>query len=135
MGRIDVLQLHKTTPHALASDEVARAWEYAASLGITDIGPSLSDPESARIALTYERYSMMQLPYNREYRMLEAFVGPSRLRLAVNRPFAMGAMAGEDKVACFRFILDRGFQGVVLTGTTSREHLQENWQAFHAARR
>jgi aryl-alcohol dehydrogenase-like predicted oxidoreductase len=134
MGRIDVLQLHKTTPQALASDEVARAWEYAGALGIARIGPSVSDVESARIALADPRYSVMQLPYNREHRALEEFVAPSRLWLAVNRPFAMGAIAGGDKAASFRFILDRGFRGVVLTGTTSPEHLRENWDAFQASR-
>jgi aryl-alcohol dehydrogenase-like predicted oxidoreductase len=53
----------------------------------------------------------------------------------VNRPFAMGAMvhAGADKREAFRFILERNFQGVILTGTTSPEHLKENWRAFQEA--
>ena len=56
--------------------------------------------------------------------------------IAVNRPFAMGAMvhAGADKREAFGFILERSFQGVILTGTTSREHLKENWRAVEEAR-
>jgi aryl-alcohol dehydrogenase-like predicted oxidoreductase len=41
--------------------------------------------------------------------------------------------AGADKVVAFRFILERSFQGVVLTGTTSQAHLKENWRAFEEA--
>jgi aryl-alcohol dehydrogenase-like predicted oxidoreductase len=51
LGRIDVLQLHKTTPQALLSGSVSRAWDFAASLGIRQFGASVSDPESARLAI------------------------------------------------------------------------------------
>lgn len=56
LGRIDVLQLHKTTPEALRSRDVERAWDYANSLGITRIGPSASDLESAAIAVADTRF-------------------------------------------------------------------------------
>lgn len=137
LGRVDILQLHKTTPAALASDEVARAWEFARSLGITRLGPSVSDAESARIAIADPQYSVMQLPYNSSYTPLgDALAAAARrgMWIAVNRPFAMGAMA-DNKVAAFRFVLERPFTGVVLSGTTSREHLRENWEAFSEARR
>lgn len=132
MGRIDVLQLHKTTPAALASEGVARAWEFASSLGIRRIGPSVSEMESARIAIADPRYSVMQMPYNASYPALGPAIDDASARgmwVVVNRPFAMGAMAG-DKEAAFRFILERPFTGVILSGTTSREHLRENWDAF-----
>src|ERR1022692_788872 len=63
LGRIDVLQLHKTTTRVLASDDLARAWEYAAALGITAIGASVSDVESAALAIASAAYSVLQLPY------------------------------------------------------------------------
>jgi aryl-alcohol dehydrogenase-like predicted oxidoreductase len=135
MGRLDVLQLHKTTPAALASEDVARAWELATSLGIGRIGPSVSEIESARLAIADPRYSVMQLPYNASYTALEpAFEGAAArgMSLVVNRPFAMGAIAGKKRDA-FRFILQRQFTGVILTGTTSREHLRKNWAAFQSA--
>ena len=135
LGSVEILQLHKTTPQALASAEVARAWEYAQSLGIRRLGPSVSDAESGRLAVEDGRYSVMQLPFNRENTAFGGIIdraGARGMWVAVNRPFAMGAMvdAGADKRDAFRFILERSFQGVVLTGTTSPKHLKENWLVF-----
>lgn len=135
LGRIDILQLHKTTPAALASDDVARAWDYARSLGIERLGPSVSTLESANAALAGPRYAVMQMPYNAEYPALGDVFEPAAARgisILVNRPFAMGAILA-DKVAAFRFILARPFNGFILTGTTSPTHLKENWDAFQAA--
>jgi aryl-alcohol dehydrogenase-like predicted oxidoreductase len=135
LGRIDVLQLHKTTPAALRSEDVARAWELARSLGVEKLGPSVSDVESARIAIAEPQYSVMQLPYNSSHASLgEALTAAADrgMTIAVNRPFAMGAMAA-DKLAAFRFVLERRFDGVVLSGTTSKEHLRQNWDAFRSA--
>jgi aryl-alcohol dehydrogenase-like predicted oxidoreductase len=136
LGRIDVLQLHKTTPAALASADVARAWEYAESLGIMRLGPSVSDQESARIAIADPRYTVLQLPYHSANPAFAPALDAAAARgmwIAVNRPFAMGAIA-TDKHAAFRFILARPFTGVVLTGTTSRDHLAENYAAFTKSR-
>ncbi len=140
LGRIDVLQLHKTTPAALASPDVARAWDYAGSLGIVRVGPSVSDEASARAALADGRFRVMQLPYNRTHRQFAPVINVAAARgmqVAVNRPFAMGALlydpATTSKSEAFRFLLERGFEGVVLTGTRSPRHLRENWMAFHEA--
>jgi len=135
LGRIDILQLHKTTPAALACEGVARAWEYARSLGIARLGPSVSDLESARMALEDPRCSVMQLPFSQSNPAFAAVLDRARstgMWIAVNRPFAMGAMvqAGADKRAAFAFVRQRGFTGAILTGTTSRAHLRENWEAF-----
>ncbi len=64
LGRIDVLQLHKTTPEVLRSHDLARAWQFAASLGIQTLGPSVSDLDSARAACASGAYQMLQLPLN-----------------------------------------------------------------------
>lgn len=137
LGRIDILQLHKATPAALASDDVARSWEHARSLGVERLGPSVSDLQSARIALDDGRYSVMQLPFSQANPTFAPVLDQAResgMWIAVNRPFAMGSMvhSGVDKAAAFRFILARGFAGVVLTGTTSLDHLRENVAAFGA---
>jgi aryl-alcohol dehydrogenase-like predicted oxidoreductase len=135
LGRIDILQLHKTTPAVLASGDLARAWEYARSLGISRLGPSVSDLESARLALEDPRYSAMQLPFSQANETFGPVLDRARatgMWIAVNRPFAMGAMVhgGADKREAFRFIRQRGFTGAILTGTTSQAHLRENWEAF-----
>ena len=126
LGAIEVLQLHKTTPAALASDGVAMGWEYARELGITRLGPSVSDAESARMGMEDPRLNTMQFPFNREYQQFAPFLIQGKW-IAVNRPFAMGAQVRRD---AFRFILERKFTGVILTGTTSRKHLRENWELY-----
>jgi aryl-alcohol dehydrogenase-like predicted oxidoreductase len=140
LGRIDLLQLHKTTPAVLRSDDVRRAIAYAKSLGVPRWGASVSDPESAAMAVADRDQSWVQLPFN----MASPAFGPSidaaaarGMRVAVNRPFAMGAMLYAHHPvkheAAFRFILGRGFEGVVLTGTKSVAHLRENIAAFARA--
>jgi aryl-alcohol dehydrogenase-like predicted oxidoreductase len=132
LGRIDVLQLHKTTPAALASGHVGRAWEYARSLGITRLGPSASDLESARLALADPQLSAMQVPYNTGNPAFGGIIDAAVARgvwVAVNRPLGMGVLAA-DRYAAFRFVLERR-PAVVLTGTVSRQHLKENWDAFN----
>lgn len=133
MGRIEILQLHKTTPEALRSEAVARAWEYARSLGIERLGPSVSDLESARMALESAEFAVMQFPLNRGNQTFAPILDAAAARgmwVAVNRPFAMGAMVDGE---AFPFLLRRRFTGAILTGTTSREHLRENWEAFQRA--
>jgi aryl-alcohol dehydrogenase-like predicted oxidoreductase len=138
LGRIDILQLHKTTPEALRSADLARAWDYAASLGIPLMGASVSDLESSGMVIDDPRYGCIQLPLNRTNPKFAACVDRASSRgmwIATNRPFAMGAMLfGEQPVShadAFKFVVDRAFTGVVLTGTKSRDHLRENWLAFH----
>jgi hypothetical protein len=77
----------------------------------------------------------MQMPYNASSTSLSEVFEEAAARgmwIAVNRPFAMGAI-GVDKRDAFRFILERPFRGVILSGTTSREHLRENLEAFAEA--
>ena len=136
LGHIDILQLHKTTPAALRSSEVQRAWEYARSLGIARIGPSASDLESAMLALEDPRFSVMQMPYHAAYTAFGPVIDRAVARgmsVVVNRPFAMGSLVagGTDKRAAFQFVLARQ-PAVILTGTVSRDHLRENWEAFHS---
>ena len=144
LGKIDVLQLHKATPEVLRSDELERAWKLAESFGIGILGPSVSDLDSARIALESRRYQMMQLPFNIEFPKFQETILQATAQgmyLAVNRPFAMGKLlysegqesAHEKRVAALAFVLNQEFRGVVLTGTKSKTHLVENQQAFAEA--
>jgi aryl-alcohol dehydrogenase-like predicted oxidoreductase len=140
LGRIDFLQLHKTTPQALASSDLARAWEYAATLGITTIGASVSDLVSAEIAIANPAYRILQFPYNVAQRtfgdVLERAAARG-MKVAINRPFGMGRMLYENrevtKGGAFAFILEKRFEGVILSGTKSPDHLEENWLAFGEA--
>jgi aryl-alcohol dehydrogenase-like predicted oxidoreductase len=140
LGAIDFLQLHKTTPEVLASPALARAWEYAAAFGITGIGASVSDLESAGLAVAEETYRIVQFPYNAGQRNFAGTLERATARgmtVAINRPFAMGRMLYEDseltKVDAFGLILGKPFTGVILSGTKSPSHLEENWRAFGEA--
>jgi aryl-alcohol dehydrogenase-like predicted oxidoreductase len=140
LGRIDFLQLHKTTPAVLRSRDLARAWEYAAALGITAIGASVSDVESAALAIADAAYGILQFPYNMAQQTFADVLDRAAARgmkVAINRPFGMGRMLYENrelsKADAFGFILRKKFQGVILSGTKSPEHLEENWRAFSEA--
>ena len=140
LGRIDLLQLHKTTPEVLRSRALEQAWEYAKSLGIAVIGASVSDLESAGLVIGDARYGCIQAPLNCHNTKFCGTVEAAAARgmwVAVNRPFAMGEMLYREQpvtpVAAFRFLRRLPFDGVVLTGTRSREHLAANWRDFHAA--
>lgn len=144
LGHIDVLQLHKTTPEVLRSEDLSRAWEYAVLQGISITGPSVSDLQSAQIALE-SGYRMMQLPFNLENPRFGCVITTAATRgmqLAVNRPFAMGKIVHEGRPEevqsrmeeAFRYILAQRFDGVILSGTKSSGHLDGNWRAFERAR-
>jgi aryl-alcohol dehydrogenase-like predicted oxidoreductase len=137
LGRIDFLQLHKTTPEVLRSPGLARAWEYAAALGITAIGASVSDLESAGLAIDEAAYGILQFPYNalqQTFAVVLDRASARGMKVAINRPFGMGRMLYENrelsKADAFGFILEKRFEGVILSGTKSAEHLEENWRAF-----
>lgn len=140
LGSIDVLQLHKTAPEVLRSDDLARAWDYAASLGIPLLGASVSDAESAATTVACERYSLIQLPFNWSNRSFSGAIDAAAARnmlVVANRPFAMGKMLYEseaiDRKQAFAFILRHDFRGVILSGTKNRQHLRENWRDFRDA--
>jgi aryl-alcohol dehydrogenase-like predicted oxidoreductase len=140
LGRIDLLQLHKTTPEALRSEGLGRAWEYAATQGITEIGASVSDVESAGLAIAGGAYGTLQFPYNAAQRTFEGVLERAAARgmkIAVNRPYGMGRLLYENrelsKAEAFGFILEKQFEGAILSGTKSAGHLEENWRAFGEA--
>ena len=105
-------------------------------------GASVSDLESAEIAIADGAYSILQFPYNASQQTFGGVLDQAAARgmkLAINRPFGMGRLLYErgelTKADAFGFILERRFDGVVLSGTKSPEHLQENWDAFGEAGR
>ncbi len=144
LGAIDVLQLHKSSPEVLASGDLARAWEMARAAGIPELGPSVSDLESARLASVCGCYQMLQLPLNRQSPQFAgplAAAGRAGMWAAINRPFAMGQIVIEAgpqhahaaRVEAFEEVLSHRFRGVILSGTKSLAHLRENLEAFREA--
>lgn len=139
LGRVDLLQLHKTTPEVLRSRDVERALDYARSLGILNLGASVSDRESAELALSIQGFSVLQFPLNPvsvQFRETARRATASGLLAVGNRPFGMGSLLYAEppltQIAAFDFLKRQPFDGIVLTGTKSIEHLRQNWEAFHS---
>ncbi|MEO8594596.1 MAG: aldo/keto reductase [Candidatus Solibacter sp.] len=137
LGRIDCLQLHKTTPEVLRSRDLERAWEYARACGVSVLGASVSDLESGGIAIEDPRLTLLQFPYNlAQTGFAETLERAAErgMRIAVNRPFGMGRILYENRECtkrdAFAYILRRRFRGAILSGTKSPAHLEENYAAF-----
>ena len=139
LGRIDLLQVHKSSVNVLRSPELWRAIDYARSAGVGSIGASVSDLETGRLACGLDAVSMIQMPYNSRSRVLEelfALASQRGKQVWTNRPFGMGALLHEERVDpmdAYRFVLNQSFGGAILTGTASVEHLEADLRAFHAA--
>ncbi len=146
LGQIDVLQLHKTNPEVLKSDDLKRAWDYARQKGINRFGASVSDLRSAEIAVEDDQYELIQLPFNQKNTTFTPIIEEATKRgknIVTNRPFNMGEIVNSDGESrsrakleqdAFEFILRQFFNGFVLTGTKSPEHLRENIIAFNKAK-
>ncbi|MEP7166635.1 MAG: aldo/keto reductase [Candidatus Woesebacteria bacterium] len=145
LGRIDILQLHKTSPEVLQSEDLHKAWDYARLQGILRLGVSVSDTVSGEMACEDDQYELIQLPFNQSNTTLAPVIlkaiNAGKL-IATNRPFNMGETVSNSSVKAnrstleeqaFAFILQQGFTGFVLTGTKSPEHLIENIEAFTKA--
>ncbi|MCL4402611.1 MAG: aldo/keto reductase [Acidobacteria bacterium] len=146
LPKVDLLQIHKSTPAVMRDSGVRRALDYAAARGVRQFGVSVTDLETAMLAVDDPFYSTLQIVFNLRNRKLEpVFERAARAgkRILVNRPFGMGELLyGGDgsflgapaMVEAFRFILKRPFEGWILTGTRSYAHLGANLAAFRDAR-
>ena len=137
LQRIDVLQLHKATTETITAADVIRALGLARSFGIRSFGASVSDLDTAKRAIACGLYDVLQFPFNQTNTMLEpvfALLSAQGMKAIVNRPFAMGALVGENgpasRAKALSFVVERQFSGIILTGTSSLVHLSENIAAF-----
>jgi aryl-alcohol dehydrogenase-like predicted oxidoreductase len=148
LGKIDILQLHKTTPQVLKSDDLKRVLDYTREKGISRFGASVSDLESGRMVCESDAFSIIQFPYNMENARFGEIIDLAKEKhklVLTNRPFGMGkllydeAQATIDKnkrqIEAFSFILQKMFHGYILSGTKSLGHLRENIEAFRIASR
>lgn len=139
LPRIDLLQVHRATEEALRREDVYRALEEARRRGIAQFGASVKTMEAARIAIESGWFDWLQIPDNplrREMAPVFAMARERGLKVLVNRPFAEGRLffgkAGEAaqgeaaRRRAFEFLRGTPFDGYVLVGTKSAEHLREN---------
>jgi aryl-alcohol dehydrogenase-like predicted oxidoreductase len=146
LPRVDLLQIHRPTAAVLGSTAVRSALEYARSRGISAMGASVSDLDTARAATESDLFTHLQFPFNPESQHLEsAFDLAWRCHkvVLVNRPFQSGKQLYDSGQLCgsntlvesYLFILRCPFTGFILTGTRSADHLQRDLTAFQEAQR
>lgn len=138
LGRINILQVHRSTPEVLRGTGTIRALEAAKAAGIPVVGASVKDLESVEIACTNDLFQILQVPYNRRNQAMRPAIDRARetgRMLFTNRPFGEGELLqaedrGQAISDCFAAIRATPFHGAVLTGTRSVEHLRQNLAAF-----
>lgn len=147
LKRIDLIQLHKSNPEVLISQDFYKSLEYARRKGIFNFGASVGDLVSGEIAIRSKDISIIQIPFNESNQSLEKLIDLSvenNKTLIINRPFNSGKSiltetTDEEKrkalTDSFKFILRKPFKGFILTGTTSISHLKENMKAFEIAKK
>jgi aryl-alcohol dehydrogenase-like predicted oxidoreductase len=127
LGRIDLLQLHKCSVEVVTDDALVGWLVGLRDQGVVGaVGASVSDPAALRAALDLGVLDAVQLPANPGRPALVDLVAEhgGATTALLNRPFGSGALApGPDAFAWLRSRLARG---VVLTGTTSGQHLSQN---------
>lgn len=146
LGKIDILQLHKTNPQVLKSDDLKRSLDYARSKGITVFGASVSDVESGQMVCESDVFTVIQCPYNIENPKFDDVIDLAKKTnklVLTNRPFGMGKMLYNDAqersdktkrmIEAYTFILKKKFRGFILSGTKSISHLKDNMEAFQIA--
>lgn len=146
LGRVDLLQLHKTSPAVLDGPDLDRALAHARACGIQRFGASVSDPATGRRVCADTRFGAIQFPFNSVDRAMEPVLDQAAARglfVLINRPFAMGRLLHEPTgtssprdvaIQSFRAILAHPFAGTILSGTRSARHLADNLATFRACR-
>lgn len=141
LGKIDALQVHKATTEVVLHKDVLRAIAAARSEGVACIGASVSDMATGMMALASGYYDFLQCPFsqaNEIFLPVLEYANGHHIPTIINRPFAMGALVGNDDGNAARqayaHVLRHMGQGVVLTGTSKPMHLIQNAQAFAEAR-
>lgn len=141
LGRIDLLQVHKTTPAVLESSTLDDALSEARRAGILHLGASVREEVSARMAIADPRFSQLQFPYNLDDPRFSEIIDEATAAgkfVWTNRPLKMGALVGanatpDELTRCFGFVLAKRSTGAVLCGTASANHLRANLMAFRQA--
>lgn len=134
LGRIDVLQVHKCTAEVLGRRSVVRWLEAVKHDRVPTLGASVSTTSDLEAVLSADLFDYVQFPANarrREFADVFVQTAPARITPILNRPLASGALAHTSDP--FRFLRETFSSGVVLSGTTSRDHLDANIASFSGA--
>lgn len=134
LGRIDVLQVHKCTAEVLGERSVVRWLETVKHDRVPLLGASVSTTSDLEAVLRMDLFDFVQFPANAQRReFVDVFVQTAQTWVTpiLNRPLGSGALARTTDP--FRFFRETFSSGVVLSGTTSRDHLDANIASFSGA--
>lgn len=145
LGRIDILQLHRTNPLLLKSPELTKVLEFAQKKGVKVFGACADDLESAQMICEDKNFSFIRFPFNfidQTFNDIFEIAGQNKKYVVVNHPLNTGWLLTEQRegldekakiVNAFKFILQKKFTGFVLTDTSSVSRLKQNYEAFKEA--
>lgn len=141
LGQIDILQLNKSNTDVLKSEDWIRLMAYARKFNISHFGASIGDVRTGKIVLNDIKYEYIQLPFNEDNVSLYEIVEQAKKngkKLMINRPFQQGKIFSSYEYilpvqSAFQCILQKNFDGVILSGTSNISHLDENILAFNQA--
>lgn len=132
LGKITLLQVHKTSQELLADPLMTDMLAYAQQQGVNEFGLSITDPTVALDVMDDTRFDSIQIPFNSDSPQFSPVIQRAKAvskEVIVNRPFRRGQDVDMAREA-FRLIVSEDFDGVVLTGTSNVEHLQSNLSTF-----
>lgn len=141
LNKIDILQLHKTTPEILRSDNFHKIVEYAKLKKIPELGVSVTDLDSTKIACSMEFIDWIQVPFNQDWidqeRALNHAISRGK-KIIINRPFNSGKLFNNQNEKkeniikkSLKMILKKDFTGHILFGTRNIDHLKQNIDMFN----
>jgi len=153
LPHITLLQLHKANPVLLQNEAVLNLLSQYKGSCFPLCGVSVTDPETAEIALSLDLFDCIQFPYSRKHPELNfifELAHKSRKSVLVSRPFGSGehfktsknqtsaartvtlppSQRNEAKEALSFVIESMRWGGVILVGTINATHLQENLNVF-----
>lgn len=137
LGRIDLLQLHKATSDILADQTVLGTMhDIARSHGIRSLGVSANDPETCQLALESGLFTHVQCPFPHANQAMADWIQASQeeITILVNRPLGSGRLLSTSSAAqLYDRITETLTRGIVLTGTTSQQHLAETTSFFRTS--
>jgi aryl-alcohol dehydrogenase-like predicted oxidoreductase len=139
LGRIDLLQIHKATPEIVRNRALTVLLCHLASeLGIAHLGVSARDVSTCEAALASGAFDHVQCPVNPGVPELSAWAARNcgDITIIANRPYGSGALLAEGWTHrdLLRYSADHVGPGIVLTGTTSPDHLRQTHATFPVAR-
>lgn len=147
-GKLDVLVVDNPEASMLMRSEqpLIQSLEYAQrQYGIAEFGISVDNIGMVQLALGMGSFRHIQLAYNKQREEFAPYIDSAsehEKQIIISSPLQSGSIEQganqydkgryERHAAAFGFILERTFEGIVLTDASTPDHLQDDLAAFWA---